>query len=102
MFRCARKASILVRSSVMWIDLIIVFGPFDGLSGSSVNVGGPLCGADGAPASVRAEREASLPARSVGGESEVGLVASREDAGNSTVLLRASCSVGNSTVGSDG
>ena len=33
-----------------------VFGPFGGFSGSSVKVGGPLCGAEGA--------------RNVGGESE--------------------------------
>src|SRR5437870_13181739 len=85
MFRCARKASILVRSSVIWIDLIGVFGPFGGFSGSSVKVGGPLCGgAEGA--------------RSVEGESETGLSLLR----NSTLLLRASCSVGRGTLVSAG
>ena len=62
-----------------------VFGPFGGLSGSSVNVGGPLCGgAEGA--------------RSVDGESETGLSLLR----NSTLLLRASCAVGRGTLGSPG
>src|SRR5437660_5066764 len=85
MFRCARKASILVRSSVIWIDLIIVFGPFGGLSGSSVKVGGPLCGG-------------TEGACSVEGESETGL----SWLGNSTLLLRASCSGGRGTLGSPG
>ena len=62
-----------------------VFGPFGGLSGSSVKVGGPLCGG-------------TEGARSVEGESETGLSL----LGNSTLLLRASCAVGKSTFGSDG
>jgi len=62
-----------------------VFGPFGGFSGSSVKVGGPLCGG-------------TEGARSVEGESETGLSL----LGNSTLLLRASCSVGSGTVGSSG
>jgi len=62
-----------------------VFGPFGGFSGSSVKVGGPLCGG-------------TEGARSVEGESETGLSL----LGNSTLLLRASCSVGSSTLGSEG
>ena len=73
-----------VRNWVIWIDLIGVFGPFGGFSGSSVNVGGPLCGAVGA--------------RRAGGESETGLSLLL----NSTLLLRASCSVGKATLGSFG
>src|SRR6059036_3798231 len=99
MFRCARKASIAVRSSVIWIDLI---GVSPACSGSLVKVGGPLCGADamlGAWASPPAPRSAA-------GESErdsepsltVGLVL-RAD---STRLFFASRSVGKSTLGSDG
>src|SRR5437588_3473023 len=82
--RRARRSLMAVRNWVIWIDLIGVFGPSGGFSGSSSKVGGPLCGAEGA--------------RNVGGESETGLSLSR----NSMLLLRASCSVGKSTLGSFG
>src|SRR5437773_12559528 len=63
---CARAWLMASRNSVMWIALIVT----PAVNGSSVKTG-PLWGTDGAPASLRADREASLPApRSVGGESE--------------------------------
>src|SRR5258708_6820369 len=64
--RRARRSLIAVRSSVIWIDLIIVFGAFGGFSGSSVKVGGPLCGGEVVVLGARAPSPAP---RSVGSES---------------------------------